>query len=229
MKNIEITFPLNTLDDMFRKDMEPFASSVSERIEALKLLSKNGIKTSVFLSPIFPEITDFKTIIKTLKNYSKSFWFENLNLYPYCVNKILKYIDIQDYMSKTFPSKNSKVTVLRDLNTLVKDAKINKIGKAKNITYSYVLPENLETINVDLYFKKDTDERVLKSEYFNFEVWDSFNNLLSIKEKEEIEKINEIYRNNKGEGIMPILIILGFLGLCGLAALGIKTGIFMFC
>jgi DNA repair photolyase len=95
MTNVEITFSMNTLDDNFRKDMEPFAASINERIEALKILIKNGIKTSIFLSPMFPGITDFKAIIRTLKKYSQSFWFENLNLYPPCKNKILKYVDIK--------------------------------------------------------------------------------------------------------------------------------------
>lgn len=53
MTKVEITFSMNTLDDNFRKDTEPFASSISERIEALKILVKNGIKTSIFLSPMF--------------------------------------------------------------------------------------------------------------------------------------------------------------------------------
>ncbi|MDR2396113.1 MAG: radical SAM protein [Endomicrobium sp.] len=93
MNNITITFSINTLDDTFRKHMEPFASSIDDRIKALKILNKNRIRTSVFLSPMFPEITNFKTIIKSLKNYSHEFWFENLNLYPYRITRILKYID----------------------------------------------------------------------------------------------------------------------------------------
>jgi hypothetical protein len=111
--------------------------------------------------------------------------------------KIASRYAIQDYISKIFLSKNSKVTVLRDLNILVKDGKINKIGKGRNIAYSYALPSCLETINIRSYFKKDADERALKSEYFNFKVWDTLNNLISPKEKEEIKKINETYINNK--------------------------------
>ncbi|MDR1474759.1 MAG: radical SAM protein [Endomicrobium sp.] len=95
MINIEITFSMNTLDDIFRKDTEPCTSKIIERIEALKILNKNGIKTSVFLSPMFPGITDFKLILKSLKDYCQSFWFENLKLYPHCASRILKYIHLK--------------------------------------------------------------------------------------------------------------------------------------
>jgi Tol biopolymer transport system component len=66
---------------------------------------KKGLKL------LLPETTDFKAIIKTLKTYCGSFWFENLNLYPYCTNKILKYIDIKypqlkELYYKIFTAKN---------------------------------------------------------------------------------------------------------------------------
>lgn len=93
MKNVEIAFSLNTLDDEFRKDIEPFASSVKERLDALKELKRNGIRTGLFLSPMFPEITDFKEILKAAGGIADSFWFENLNLYPYVAKTVLKYID----------------------------------------------------------------------------------------------------------------------------------------
>jgi hypothetical protein len=35
--------------------------------------------------------------------------------------------------------------------------------------------------------------------------------------------------NTKGEIVTALLIILAFLGFCGLAALGVRPGIFMFC
>jgi DNA repair photolyase len=92
MKSVEIAFSMNTLDDSFRKDTEPFASPVNKRIAALKRLKESGIKTGVFLSPVFPEITDFKAIIKAAEKYADSFWFEKLNLYPPSAKKILNYI-----------------------------------------------------------------------------------------------------------------------------------------
>ncbi|MDR2437241.1 MAG: hypothetical protein LBD17_04145 [Endomicrobium sp.] len=78
----------------------------------------------------------------------------SLLILNYIKKKIASRHAIQDYISKTFLSKNSKVTVLRDLNILIKDGKITKIGKWRNIAYSYALPSSLETINIRSYFKK---------------------------------------------------------------------------
>ena len=81
---------LSLLDDKIRKEVEPFASSVERRIEAVKQLKKAGIRTFIFISPMLPELThsissgqaDWKGIIAKTKNFVDEYWFENLNLYP---------------------------------------------------------------------------------------------------------------------------------------------------
>ena len=78
-KNLTVAISINTLDEKFKNDMDN-ASSIKERIDTLKVLHQNGIKTVLFMSPIFPEITDFKAIIEKTKNYVDEYWFENLNL-----------------------------------------------------------------------------------------------------------------------------------------------------
>lgn len=93
--DIDIAISMNTLDDEFRKIMEPFASSVADRMNALKTLHENGLHTSMFLSPMFPGITDFKAIIETCRPFTDEFWFENLNLYPTAFAKIMKLIKIR--------------------------------------------------------------------------------------------------------------------------------------
>lgn len=79
-KNIKIGISLNTLDDNFRKIIEPNASSINERIETLNELKKHGISTYVFISPIFPQITDCEEIINCIFKYCDTFYLENLNL-----------------------------------------------------------------------------------------------------------------------------------------------------
>jgi len=73
---------LSLLDDRIRKEVEPFASPPERRIKAVKALNQAGIKTEIFISPVFPELTDWKGIIEKTKNFVDEFWFENLNLYP---------------------------------------------------------------------------------------------------------------------------------------------------
>ena len=49
-RNITVAISLNTLDDRFRQNMDN-ASSVNQRLETLKILSKNKIHTALFISP----------------------------------------------------------------------------------------------------------------------------------------------------------------------------------
>lgn len=64
--NIEVGVTLTTLDDSVRAKMEPGASSVEERLRALSELSKNGIKTWVFLGPVMPYITESEEMIDAI-------------------------------------------------------------------------------------------------------------------------------------------------------------------
>ncbi len=70
------------MDEKLRKQLEPFGPSINKRINALNKLHKNGIKTALFISPIFPELSDWKGLINKTKNFVDEYWFENLNLYP---------------------------------------------------------------------------------------------------------------------------------------------------
>lgn len=73
---------LSLLNDSIRKEVEPLASSVKRRIKAVRELKRAGISTFIFISPMFPELTDYKEIIDETKNFVDEYWFENLNLYP---------------------------------------------------------------------------------------------------------------------------------------------------
>lgn len=83
---------LSSSDDKIRKEIEPFTSSVEKRINAVRQLKKAGIKTCIFLSPIFPYLTDWKDIIEKTKSFTNEFWFENLNLYPSLQNNISRWL-----------------------------------------------------------------------------------------------------------------------------------------
>ena len=92
MKNLTVSMSINTLDENFKNDMDN-ASSIHDRLNTLKELHKNGIKTVLFMSPIFPYITDFKEIIDVSKDYINEYWFENLNLRGSYKQTIFKYIE----------------------------------------------------------------------------------------------------------------------------------------
>ena len=74
-----VTDPYNTLDENFRSSMDK-AVSIERRFNAMKIFHDSGIRTTCFISPIFPGITDVEAIITRAKNICNLVWLENLNL-----------------------------------------------------------------------------------------------------------------------------------------------------
>ncbi len=91
-KDISVAVSVNTLDEGFKNDMDK-ASSIDARMNTLRVLHENGIHTVLFMSPIFPEITDYKEIIEKSKLFVNEYWFENLNLRGEYKSWILRYVD----------------------------------------------------------------------------------------------------------------------------------------
>ncbi len=87
-----IAVSMSVLDDTIRKELEPLASSVDKRVTALKELHKSGIQIALFISPIFPYITDWKTLIIKTKSFVDEYWFENLNLYPGVKGEVYEFL-----------------------------------------------------------------------------------------------------------------------------------------
>ena len=69
----------NTLDEDFRADMDN-AVSIGRRLAAMKAFHDAGVRTTCFISPIFPGLTDLPSIIHRAKNQCNLVWLENLNL-----------------------------------------------------------------------------------------------------------------------------------------------------
>lgn len=90
--DLSVGISLNTLDDGFRKDMEPGAPSVQRRLKALETLHDVGITTYLFVSPIFPYITDIRALIEAVNGHVDQICFENLNLRGAAKGEILDYI-----------------------------------------------------------------------------------------------------------------------------------------
>lgn len=91
-KAISVAMSINTLDESFKNDMDN-ASAIEDRMNTLKLLHENGIHTVLFMSPIFPAISDYKEIIEKSRLFVDEYWFENLNLRGEYKAQILRYIN----------------------------------------------------------------------------------------------------------------------------------------
>ena len=75
-----VSWSVNTLDEAFKEDMDK-AVSIERRIAAMKKCHEEGIRTTCFISPIFPEISADQAIReKTVKTfflpYAENFRFE---------------------------------------------------------------------------------------------------------------------------------------------------------
>ena len=79
-ENRRVGFTITTLDDGLRREIEPFASSVENRVKALEKLKENGIPTYVFIGPILPFLTDWKKIVLATRHCTDHYMFENLNV-----------------------------------------------------------------------------------------------------------------------------------------------------
>ena len=90
-KNVRVGFSINTLDENFKDDMDN-AVSIARRLAAMKIFHKAGIRTTCFISPIFPGITDVVAIIDAAKNFCNLVWLENLNLRGNFKPKIFAYV-----------------------------------------------------------------------------------------------------------------------------------------
>ena len=113
--------------------------------------------------------------------------------------KILDFLSEKEFVSNSdiiafLGSDVSRFTVLRDLKYLIGENLIRKSGKGKAVKYELFLKNPiLSYINPDEYFRKGPDERILRSDYFDQEVFGYLDNLFSKEEIDELKKINSKY------------------------------------
>jgi len=126
----EVGLTITTLDERVRRYFEPYSSSVPERVEALRSLHKNGVRTYVFIGPVLPKLTDIEAIIRAVRDYIDAVWVEALNIR--CGN----WSDIESVLRVRFPQ------LLPDFKHLASDGKYwDEIGEqARTVTASLGVP-----------------------------------------------------------------------------------------
>lgn len=75
----EVGFTIVTTDEKLRREIEPFASPVAERISALQRLHDAGLPTYVFIGPILPYLTGWKQIIASTRDFVGYYAIDRLN------------------------------------------------------------------------------------------------------------------------------------------------------
>lgn len=96
MKFVDVGVSISMLDEDLKVKLEPNSSSIAQRIETLKVLKSEGIKTVCYISPIIPGITSFEKIIEGTKDYVDEYSFDKLGLRSSFKTKMFNFIK-QEY------------------------------------------------------------------------------------------------------------------------------------
>ena len=116
-----------------------------------------------------------------------------------------KRLEIEQYIN-SIDDKISKITIIRDLDILLKQNFIKKTGSARSIIYAPIQTnEILKKYSVAEYFSIDTDSRKIKYPQFNFNIFNNLINMFTEKEYLELEKTNETYRRKIAQ-LSPALL-----------------------
>ena len=151
IKDVTVCMSVNTLDESFKDDMDK-ASSIKDRLDALKELHENGIYTVLFMSPIFPYITNWKEIIEISNDFVDEFWFENLNLrgsYKYSILNYIKekYNDLFCKYIDIYENKNNYYW--NDFSKKIEEYCVNNNIKYTNFFYHKELVDRKKGIKND--------------------------------------------------------------------------------
>lgn len=96
-EDCSVGLTITTLDERIRRDFEPYSSPSKKRVDALKVLHENGIRTYVFIGPILPHLTDVRSIVANVHRYVDEVWAETLNI------KCGNWMDIEAVLRKNYP------------------------------------------------------------------------------------------------------------------------------
>jgi fido (protein-threonine AMPylation protein) len=93
--------------------------------------------------------------------------------------------------------KVSQTTLLRDITLLLRNGFIKKHGHGRSVRYTLAITNPLfKHLNVDDYFKINSENRVLKSINFNFGIFEHLNGLFTKDELISVSNINSRFRKN---------------------------------
>ncbi len=112
-------------------------------------------------------------------------------------------IKILDFIKKSGGTSNqeiknylkniSRVTIVRDLNFLLKNNLIQQEGEGRSVHYKEKIKQDfLRYIDVDKYFQ--SDERKIKFKRFNFDIIKNLKNIFSPEELAELQGLNKQYQ-----------------------------------
>lgn len=113
--------------------------------------------------------------------------------------------EIKEFLEKSF-GKLSRITVVRDLDRLIKNELIKKQGKGRTVVYGEVVTNKLLSyFDPQVYFQKGPDERLVAFPRFNFEVFENFTGILSEEELKRLLELNSRYQK-RVKNLSPVIL-----------------------
>jgi DNA repair photolyase len=140
LHKVRVSFTVTSMNEEVRKVFEPGAPPTERRFKALRTLAHNGIRTSIFVAPVLPYLSDSErnigNILKTAKLAGAEYvMFDTLNPYPKVwrnVRRLVKthFPEATEYYDYYYTHRKMYKVRLRD--------KIARLGDRYNIEYKYV-------------------------------------------------------------------------------------------
>ena len=156
--NARVSWSINTLDENFKDDMDK-GVSIERRFKAMKIFHDSGVRTTCFISPIFPGITDVKAIIEKAKDKCNLIWLENLNLRGTFKPVIMNYIK-QKY-PELYPLYDEIYNKGDDSYWKELDAELQKFAKKQGFEYK---------TNDDSFFKSFDAKPVIVNYFYHSKI-----------------------------------------------------------
>lgn len=149
-----ISWSINTLDESFKNDMDR-GVSIERRLAAMKAFHDAGVRTTCFISPIFPEITDVKAIVKRARADCNLIWLENLNLRGTFKPAVMGYI--KSKYPELLPIYSDIYTRGDDAYWRMLDSDLQEFAKAQGLEYrtnddSFTRPFDAPPVIVNYFY-----------------------------------------------------------------------------
>lgn len=152
--NARVSWSINTLDEKFKSEMDK-GVSIERRLAAMKTFHDAGIRTTCFISPIFPEITDVKAIVQRAKNDCNLIWLENLNLRGTFKPAVIDYIKTK--YPELLPLYTDIYTKGNDTYWQILDEELQAFAKEQGLEYktnddAFTYPFNAPPVMVNYFY-----------------------------------------------------------------------------
>jgi len=123
-QEVEVGFTINTFSGKEKELFESNSPTSQKRIEALKVLKENGLKTYAFVSPLIPGLIDLEELIDRTKESVDYYWLEVINLRG--AGK-----EFSDILQKDYPESYRILKNREQFNNFISELK--NIAKKKSI------------------------------------------------------------------------------------------------